>query len=297
MAELVPSGAWDTHIHVFDPANFPYGSARSYTPKAAQLSEYPTSVTGCKKIVVVHASVQGTSPAALVDTLKKQHQGYTLRGLATIDPNIVTDAELDELHDLGVRGARLHKMAWGHGEQSNGSAIIDDVKAVAERTARLGWVIGIFCPLAAWAAMAGDVGKIDPRIKVVADHFGGSFPGDETTPNFQTFLQLIREKRIYVKVSGFERLYHGCDSGIDALEPIAKAILEAGPHQVIFGTDWPHTQLGVARQGKTEEQRLNDIEGFRDVPDAEHIRKLRNWIPDDAVWQKLFVDNVEKLFA
>ena len=301
MADLVPLNAWDNHIHVFDPDNYPYGSNRSYTPKAAQLSEYPKQITGCENIVIVHASVQGSSFEPLLDTLSKEGKSSfpdgKLRGLATIIPQDVDDSQLDKLHAAGVRGARLHKMSWGHGAQSGVEDIINNIKAISSKTARVGWVISIFCPLAAWAAMADDLRQLDPRTKIIADHFGAAFPGSENTVDFRTFLKLIREKKIYVKISAFERLYHGHAKGMDALEPIAKAILDAGPDQVIFGTDWPHTGLGVARQGKNDEQRLNDVEGFRDVPDAEHIRKLQQWITDDEVWHKLFVSNPEKLFS
>jgi predicted TIM-barrel fold metal-dependent hydrolase len=298
-ASLVPKSAWDTHIHVFDPEKFSYAAKRSYTPQAAAMSEYTSSITGCTGIVVVHASMQGSSPAALVDTLKKEKDlpGFKIRGLATIDVDNITDAELDELHAAGVRGARMHEMAWGHGEQKGGQQIIKKVKALADRLARLGWVIGVFCPLPAWAAMADMIRGLDPRIKIVADHLGSTFPGDEKSPEFQTLLALIREKRLFVKVSGFERLYQGHAGGMDTLEETAKAIIEAGPDQIVFGTDWPHTQLGVTRKGKTDEQRLNEIEGFREVDDEGHIRKLREWIKDDAVWQKLFVTNPERIFA
>lgn len=303
MGELVPAGAWDTHIHVFDPAKFPYVVPRSYTPKEAKMIEYPTTVTGCKNIIIVHASMQGSSPAALLDTLSKQGsvelglQDYKLRGLATIDVDTITDAELDALHAAGVRGARLHEMSWGHGKQSGGSDIIVKVRGLASRLARLGWAIGIFCPVSAWAAMADLIrNEIDPRIKMVADHMGGTFPGEENTEDFKVFLELVREKRVFVKISGFERLYHGFENGMESVKPIATAIIEAGPDQIVFGTDWPHTQLGVSRKGKTDEQRLNDIEGFREVDDTGHIRKLREWIPDDETWQKLWVKNPEKLF-
>jgi predicted TIM-barrel fold metal-dependent hydrolase len=47
---------------------------------------------------------------------------------------------------------------------------------------------------------------------------------------------LIKEKRIYVKVSGFERLYHGHASSMKAIEPIVKAVIEAGPDRIMFGT-------------------------------------------------------------
>ncbi|KAI5920240.1 hypothetical protein F4810DRAFT_683973 [Camillea tinctor] len=294
----VPVGAWDTHIHVFDPEKFPYAVPRSYTPKAAQISEYPDVVIGCKSIVVVHASIQGSSPAPLLDTLKKQKDipGYKLRGLATIDVDTITDKELDDLHAAGVRGARMHEMAWGHGEQKGGAQIVKKVEALAQRIARLGWVVGIFCPLAAWAAMADVIRNLDPRVKMVADHFGSTFPGDEKTAEFQTLLSLVREKRLFVKISGFERLYHGDPAGIESLAVAAKALIEAGPDQIMFGSDWPHTQLGVTRKGKTEEQRLKDIEGFREVDDQGHIEKLREWIPDEETWQKFWVTNPARLF-
>jgi hypothetical protein len=66
----------------------------------------------------------------------------------TVDVNSITDAELDELHAAGVRGARLHLMSWGHGEQSGGDSVANKVQAVANKVARLGWVVGVFCPLA-----------------------------------------------------------------------------------------------------------------------------------------------------
>ncbi|KAJ5618349.1 amidohydrolase 2 [Penicillium herquei] len=298
MAELVPEGGWDTHIHVFDPNKFPYAVPRSYTPQSAQIVEYPTSTTGCKNIVIVQASMQGVSPAPLLDTLARQNEmnGYTLRGLTTIDPALITDAELDALHAAGVRGARLHEMSWGHGKQNNGDDIAKKIDALAQRLARLGWAIGVFCPVGAWAAMADMIRAMDPRVKMVADHFGGTFPGEEDSPAFATFLDLVREKKVWVKVSGFERLYHGHPAEMEAIEPIAKAVIEAGPDQIVFGTDWPHTQLGVTRKGKTDQQRLEEIEGFRTVDDDAHIRKLREWIPSDVVWNKLWVENPNRLF-
>jgi hypothetical protein len=108
------------HAHArFDPENWPYSTPRSYTPKAAQISEYRFALTGCKSIVIVHASVQGFSPAPLVDTLNKQKSmpGVTLRGLVTIDVNIITDVELDKLHKAGVRGARSLGRRMGRGSR------------------------------------------------------------------------------------------------------------------------------------------------------------------------------------
>jgi len=97
---------------------------------------------------------------------------------------------------------------------------------------------------------------------MVADHFGGTFPGDEGLPEFATFLDMIREKKVWVKISGCERLFHRTEKGMAAIEPIVKSAVESGPDQIVYGSDWPHTQLGVARKGKTDKQRLEEVEGF-----------------------------------
>lgn len=110
---LVPTGAWDTHTHVFDPEKFPYAIPRSYTPKAAQVTEYPVKTTGCTCVVIVHASIQGSSPKALLDTLSKaKSSSLTLRGLATIDIENTTDAELDALHAAGGMSCSQMEEDW-----------------------------------------------------------------------------------------------------------------------------------------------------------------------------------------
>src|ERR1700759_4427350 len=172
----VPAGAWETHIHVFDPKNFPYAIPRTYTPKEALITEYPVQVTGCKNIVIVHASMQGNSPAPLLDTLSKEKDldGYTLRGLGMFDPATITDAELDDLHAKGVRGARLHKMAWEAKTRPSPDGLIKDVEALAKRLSRLEWIIDVFCDFRTWIALGPTV-RAYPKIKWIADHFGGSF--------------------------------------------------------------------------------------------------------------------------
>lgn len=236
----IPEGAWDTHIHVFEPDKFPYGLPRSYTPKAAALNEYPFSATKATNILVVQATVQGHGSEPLLAALDggaKPSACTGVRGLTTVDPVTASDAELDALHAAGVRGVRLHEVKWGHGDDSGAGAIAGKVKESADKIARLGWVVDVFTDVKTWAALDGLIRKeIDPRVKLVADHFGKAVPGDEKLEEFEVFLKLIRDGFVYAKLSGFERLYHGHDAGIDALEPAAKAIIEAGPESIIYGS-------------------------------------------------------------
>lgn len=218
--------------------------------------------------------MQGASPVPLVDALSKESSlpGYTLRGLATLDLDSLTDDDLDQLHAAGVRGTRMHLMTAA--APKSPEVVAKMVEAAALRIARLGWVIDLFCPLEVWAGMTDTIIKLDPRVHVVADHFGSAFPGDEKKLEFQALLHLI-EERLYIKLAAAERIYDGNPGGIDSLRAVAGPIIEVGPGRIMYGSDWPHTQMGEYRKGKTEEQKLAEVEPFRDVPNAMHIEKLR----------------------
>lgn len=225
---------------MFEPDRFPYGLPRSYTPKAAALKDYPFSATKATKILVVQATVQGHGPEPLLaalDDSAKPAACAGIRGLTTVDPATASDAELDALHAAGVRGVRLHEVKWGHGDDDGAGAISAKIKEAADRVGRLGWIVDVFTDVKTWASLDRLIrNEIDPRVKLVADHFGKAAPGDEELEEFQVFLNLIRDGHVYVKLSGFERLYHGHESGIDALEPAAKAIIAAGPERILYGS-------------------------------------------------------------
>jgi len=171
------------------------------------------------------------------------------------------------------------------------------VKRIAEKFARLGWVVEVFCPSPKWADLAPGIRQLDPRVKIIAGHVGGTYPGEENGPGFAAFLDLLREGKVYTKLSGLDRFYYGKPGGIDSMEGIVKKIVEAGPGQIVFGSDWPHTGLGALRGGRTEKQRIEEVEAYRDVDVGLHLRKLREWIPDEGTWRKLWVETPERLFG
>lgn len=242
--QLVPADAWDTHIHVFDPEAFPYGEPRSYTPRPALLSDYPFSTTGCSNIVIVQATVQGKSPEPLLADLANQKSvppSARLRGLCTIDVSTVSETELDRLHAAGVRGVRMHEISWGHGTQTAASTIADKIRVAAAKVARLGWVVDVFSDIRSWGAMADMIRELPASVKLIADHCGGTYPGEEKLEEFEKFLSLVRDGLLHVKLSGFDRLYPGHDGGMQVMEPIVKAIVEAGPGMIIYGSGMLHT--------------------------------------------------------
>jgi 2-pyrone-4,6-dicarboxylate lactonase len=63
-------------------------------------------------------------------------------------------------------------------------------------------------------------------------------------PEFGLFLRLLRENgHVWSKVSGAERLSVSGPDGYEDVAPFARAVLEACPDRVLWGTDWPHPNL------------------------------------------------------
>src|ERR1700733_3362820 len=103
----LPPGAVDAHCHVFGPgAEFPYAPERKYTPCDASKQQLYAlrDHLGFARNVVVQATCHGADNRAMVDALV--HSGGKARGIATVKRSI-SDAELQAMHDAGVRGVRF----------------------------------------------------------------------------------------------------------------------------------------------------------------------------------------------
>ena len=92
---------------------------------------------GIDRAVIVQATIYGTDYRLLHDTLSAAPSGR-YRGIAIVDDS-VSDAELDRLHAVGVRGARFNfggafKLAPGR----------DTFRRSLERIQERGWVAKIF---------------------------------------------------------------------------------------------------------------------------------------------------------
>jgi predicted TIM-barrel fold metal-dependent hydrolase len=104
----LPPGACDAHCHVFGPAaKFPYAPDRSYTPPDAPVEQLRKlhAHLGISRAVIVHASCHGSDMAVTLDAIASSGNQY--RGVAVVE-DAVTDAELQRLHDGGIRGIRFN---------------------------------------------------------------------------------------------------------------------------------------------------------------------------------------------
>src|SRR5580704_12028688 len=109
----VPRGACDCHTHVFcDPQRFSFWSGRTYTPETATVNETRAlhRALHVDRIVVVNASVYGSDNSCMADALRQL--GHRARGIAVIEEH-TSDAQLDVLGYIGVRGIRLNFVTLG----------------------------------------------------------------------------------------------------------------------------------------------------------------------------------------
>lgn len=154
---LIPSGAFDTHVHVFDPKLGLYHPSRAYTPAEAplfNLLEFLSSLNKAQKptnIVLVQPSPYKADNRVLLAALDQLRADPVIkaRGIAVVDLESISDTELTNLHSAGIRGLRLNLQSDGH------VIDIEVVKKNMQKAADLirdlpGWMLQIFGGAAIW---------------------------------------------------------------------------------------------------------------------------------------------------
>ena len=131
---VLPPGTVDAHCHVFGPGDqFPYAQQRKYTPCDASKDQLFTlrDHLGIARNVIVQATCHGADNSAMLDALV--HAGGRARGVATV-PRHVSDAELERMHTLGVRGVRFNFL-----KRLVDCTPRDELLEIAQRIAHRGW--------------------------------------------------------------------------------------------------------------------------------------------------------------
>ena len=269
-----PAGAVDAHCHVFGPGDiFPFAKERKYTPCDADKNQLWAlrDFLGFERNVIVQATCHGADNRALVDALHSA-EGRA-RGVATVRPDI-SDSELGELHQAGVRGVRFNFV-----KRLVDALPTDSLLDIANRIKPLGWHIVIYFEAAELPELYDFFAALPTT--VVADHMGRpdvTKPVDG--PEFELFLQLMREKPdFWSKVSCPERLSQLGPPGYDDVVPFARRVVEEFSDRVLWGSDWPHPNM------KSH------------MPDDGHLVDMIPRIaPTPELQEKLLVSNPRRLY-
>lgn len=242
---VLPDGAVDAHCHVFGPgAEFPYAPERKYTPCDASKDQLFAlrDHLGFSRNVIVQATCHGADNRAMVDAVRASNG--LAKGVATVRPG-VSQAELDELAQAGVRGVRFNFV-----KRLVDVLPMDGLRQVAEQIAPMGWHIVIYFEAQELPELAEFF--LGLPVPLVVDHMGRPDVSlDPHGPQFEAFLDLMRAKDdIWCKVTCPERLSVSGPRALDGernaytdVVPFARRVVQEFGDRVLWGTDWPHPNL------------------------------------------------------
>ena len=265
-----PPNAADCHHHIYD-ARYPADPKAVLRPGDALVEDYRALQRriGTTRHVVVQPSTYGTDNSCMLDAL--QAFGAEARGVAVVNDG-VADAELKRMDTLGVRGIRFNLAQAG----ATTPAMIDPL---SRRVSELGWHIQIN----ASAPVIMSIMDILERVPtpIVFDHLAHvPQPAGIDDPLFGRVRALIDKGRTWIKLSGaYQDTKIGPPTYADA-SAVARAYVKAAPERMVWGSDWPHPS---ERDVKPDDALLFDL--------------LADWAPDEAVRNRILVQNAEALYG
>jgi 2-pyrone-4,6-dicarboxylate lactonase len=193
------------------------------------------------------------------------------RGVAMV-PKTVAQSELQRLHAGGVRGVRYNFV-----RHLGGMPELDAVENMVGRIKPMGWHLQLHLD-------ADNIGEQRAflrslKIPFIIDHMGRvSAQQGLEQPGFRQLLELMKDSEYaWVKISGPERVSAAGKPFYDAI-PFAQALIKAAPDRILWGTDFPHPNV-------------------RWMPnDGELVDLFAAMVEDDALRQKILVDNPTRLY-
>jgi predicted TIM-barrel fold metal-dependent hydrolase len=268
-----PPRACDAHCHIFGPGDiYPYAAGRSYTPPDAPLSRFKElqQTLGLERAVLVNASCHGDDNSVILDAIAQSGGKY--RGVANLADD-VSDFELEQLHDGGIRGVRFNFV-----QHLGGTPDLKVFNDLVHRVAPYGWHVVLHFD----AKDLIDFGAMLSKLPVpfVIDHMGRVPTKDGLGQKpFRILLDTARMENCWVKICGAERISSSGPPFHDAV-PFARAILEVAPQRTLWGTDWPHPNI---KQHMPNDGDLVDL--------------IPLFMPDPALQRLVLVDNPSRLYG
>ena len=279
VAFTAPANACDAHFHVFGSAEqYPYGSDNlRYAPPVAPLSEYLRLAAhlGLTRYVFVQPSAYGRDNRCMLDAMQQVGVAHC-RGIVDIDEN-APDALLAEMDATGVRGVRINYSPIHPFEAGLAQKMTPRIERLAARCAELGWHLDFLLP--GW--LTAELMPLMKSLKLPFSmaHRGMNLGKDGVdAPGFQALLELVNhgDRNAYVKLTGIYRMSK-VPQFADA-DPLARALMQAAPDRLIWGSDYPHLSFG-------------------EHSSVELFNLLARWTDDEKIRKMILTDNPQRLFG
>jgi len=272
-----PPRSCDAHFHVFGPAErYSYGADLRYKPPLAPLEDYLELARhlGMERFIFVQPSAYGRDNACMLDALRAV--GDRCRGIVDIDENL-PDAEIDRLNHLGVRGVRVNVNPIKPPEPGFSKTMLARIQRLDARCAEIGWMLDFLTPGWLTQELLPILARLNARFTVA--HMGMFLARDGVKQSgLQQFLEFLRKDsgQCWVKLTGVYRM--SVAPGFRDADPIARALIDAIPDRLIWGSDYPHLSFA---------DKVGSVELFN---------LLGRWAPDAETRRKILVDNPARLF-
>ena len=274
-----PQHACDAHFHVFGAADkYPYGTDIRYKPPYEPLEAYLKLARrlGFVRYVFVQPSAYGSDNSCMLDAMRELDPAVR-RGIIDLDESKTNDKELAELNAFGIRGIRVNISPVRKPEAGLADSMKPRIARLAKLCQEIGWHLDFLAP--GWL-----VGELMPTLHALPIEFSvahmGLFPAKDGVGQrgFQDFLKLVGDgsKRCWVKLTGIYRF--STAPGFSDVKPMAQALMQTAPDQLIWGSDFPHLSF---------HDRVGTIQLYN---------MLGEWATDAAMRKRILADNPARLF-
>lgn len=268
LARVLPAGACDCHVHIYDPVNFPVAAT---VPMATWSNlQLMHQSLGIQRSVLVQPLAYEFDNSCLLDGLAQA--GESARGIAVIPPD-TADETLVGLHQRGVRGVRFMQVPGAEGVLG-----WDALETLSARIAELGWVINLQLDGRQLPDFEARLLALPSRLSI--DHTGKFLEPVATDSNaFNSLRRLMDAGNTWIKLSApYETSKKGPPYYQD-VSVLASNLAENYVDRCLWASNWPHPGRNPAPS------------------DAELLALFGDWVPDDQVRQRILVENPQTLYS
>lgn len=208
-----------------------------YEPVDRPLSQIEATARGhgVGHLVLVQPSVYGTDNTLLMRALA--HEPGRHRGVAVVADD-VADAELDAMHNRGVRGVRLNLVS-PVGEVAEP---VRRFQALAPRLVRLGWHLQWYAK-AEQLPLIAELHRVS-KVPCVLDHLASLDASVADDHPVWPAVQALAGCGAWLKLSGWYRL--AARAPYADLVPRIRRLAQLFGDRLVWGSDWPHTTFAPA---------------------------------------------------
>jgi predicted TIM-barrel fold metal-dependent hydrolase len=275
-AMTMPADACDTHAHVFEAARYPYQATRAYTPPDNGVDRLLAlhDALGIARGVVVQASVHGTDNRAVLEAAAAHPR--RLRAMVAVSEG-VTEAEIAAMHAQGARGIRVNLVDRGGMPFRS----LDALRDVADLLRPFGWHVELLVHVEEQPQVLRGLAEA-MRLPVSIGHIGytKAARGGIDNAGWREWLAMLRDGLFWVKLTGLYRISAEAAFPYADTHAMARAVVQAAPERVVWGSDWPH------------------VHHYGAMPnDGDMLGLLAEWVPDAERRAAILGANAARLYG